>query len=134
MVFFKTHSKALRLQLFYDDVEVTNPLGSKTGIHKLGLFYYTIQNLPLNVNSSMNSVFLLAVCYTSDIKKYGFQPIPDPFIKEIKQLKSDSGVKLHSDGRVCEVHGTLVSYSADTLAAHEFLGFLSLSANLLCIK
>ena len=55
---FKTHPKALRLQLFYDDEEVTNPLGSKTGIHKLGLFYYTIQNLPFNVNTSMNSVFL----------------------------------------------------------------------------
>ncbi|CAB4034289.1 Hypothetical predicted protein [Paramuricea clavata] len=129
---FKTHPKALRLQLFYDDVEVTNPLGSKTGIHKLGLFYYTIQNLPFNVNTSMNSVFLLAVCYTSDIKKYGFQPILDPFIKEIKQLESDSGVKLHWDGSVCEVHGTLVSYSTDTLAAHELLGFLSPSANLLC--
>lgn len=129
---FKTHPNALRLQLFYDDVEVANPIGSKTGIHKLGLFYYSIQNLPFNLNSSMNSIFVLAVCYTSDIKKYGFQPILDPFIKEMEQLESDSGVELDLDGRACKVHGTLVSYSADTLAAHELLGFLSPSANLLC--
>ncbi len=126
---FKTHPHALRLQLFYDDVEVTNPIGSKAGVHKLGLFYYTIQNLPLTINSSMNSVFLLAVCYTTDIKKYGFQPILDPFIKEVKQLERDCGVLLQWDGRVCEVHGTLVSFSADTLAAHELLGFLGPSAN-----
>lgn len=104
----------------------------KAGIHKLGLFYYTIQNLPFNLNSSMNSIFILAVCYTSDIKKYGFQPILDPFIKEVKQLESDSGVMLHWHDRICQVHGTLVSYSADSLAAHELLGFMSPSANMLC--
>jgi hypothetical protein len=91
---FKIHPRALRLQLSYDDVEVMNPIGSKADVHKLGLFYYTIQNLPFTINSSMNSVFLLAVCYTSDIKKYGFQPILDPFIKEVKQLDSDNGEKL----------------------------------------
>jgi hypothetical protein len=80
----------------------------------------------------MNSVFLLAVCYTTDIKKYGFQPILDPFIKEVKQLESDCGVELHWDGRVSDVHGTLVSFSADTLAAHELLGFLGPSATRLC--
>lgn len=129
---FKTHPHALRLQLYYDDVEVTNPIGSKAGVHKLGLFYYTIQNLPFTINSSMNSVFLLAVCYTTDIKKYGFQPILDPFIKEVKQLESDCDVELHWDGRVSDVHGTLVSFSADTLAAHELLGFLGPSATRLC--
>lgn len=42
------------------------------------------------LNSSMNSVFVLAVSHTSDIKKYGFQPIFDAFVKEVEQLKSDS--------------------------------------------
>ena len=79
----------------------------------------------------MNSVFLLAVCYTSDLKKYGFQPILNPLIKKVKKLESDNGVELHWDGRVCEVWGTLV-FSANTLAAHELLGFLSPSANRLC--
>ena len=129
---FKNHPRALRLQLSYDDAEVTNPIGSKAGVHKLGLFYYTIQNLPFTVSSSMNGVFLLAVCYTSDIKKYGFQPILDPFVKKVKQLESDCGVVLQWDGRVCEVHGTLVSFNADTLAAHELLGFLGPSAHRLC--
>ena len=129
---FRNHPHALRFQLYYDDVEVTNPLGSKTGIHKLGLFYYTIQNLPRHLNSSMKSVFLLAACYTNDLKKYGFKKILDPFIDEMKKLESEAGVKLTIDDQEINVHGTLVSFSGDTLAAHDVLGFLSPSANRLC--
>jgi hypothetical protein len=34
---FKDNPNALQIQLFYDDVEVTNPLGANTKVHKLGL-------------------------------------------------------------------------------------------------
>ena len=30
---------ALQVQLYYDEVEVCNPIGSHRGVHKLGLFY-----------------------------------------------------------------------------------------------
>lgn len=33
---FSQDPTALQLMLYYDEVEVTNPLGSKTGKHKLG--------------------------------------------------------------------------------------------------
>ena len=33
---FKTDPTALQLQLYYDDVEVVNPLGANTKVHKLG--------------------------------------------------------------------------------------------------
>lgn len=33
---YQAHPDALQLQLFYDDMEVVNPLGSKTKKHKLG--------------------------------------------------------------------------------------------------
>ena len=33
---FKAHPNALQFILFYDDIEVANPLGAKAGIHKLG--------------------------------------------------------------------------------------------------
>lgn len=39
--FFQKYKHAIRLQLYYDELEITNPLGSKTCIHKLGAFYYT---------------------------------------------------------------------------------------------
>lgn len=130
---FREHPQALRFQLYYDDVEVVNPLGSKkTGIHKLGLFYYSVLNLPKHINCTMNSIHLLAVCYASDLKQYGFEPVLKPFIDEMKQLEGDDGVEIEVDGRPVRMFGTLVSFSADSLAAHELLGFLSPSANMLC--
>lgn len=44
---FKTHPlfsrnpNALQLMLYYDEVEITNPLGTKTGKHKLGMCLVT---------------------------------------------------------------------------------------------
>lgn len=38
--FFKKYPQALRIQLYYDDLTVNNPLGSKVQGHKLGVFYY----------------------------------------------------------------------------------------------
>ncbi|XP_071813669.1 uncharacterized protein [Apostichopus japonicus] len=130
--FFKEHPCALRLQLYYDDVEVTNPLGSKTGVHKLAMFYYSIQNLPRRFNCTASSIHLLAACYYQDVAKYGFEPILAPFIEEMKHFESDDGVQLMIDGRMINIHGSLVSYSADSLAAHALLGFMSPSANKLC--
>ena len=36
---FRAHSQALQIMLYYADIEVCNPLGSKTKKHKLGLLY-----------------------------------------------------------------------------------------------
>lgn len=33
---------ALQIQLYYDEVEVCNPIGSRRGVHKLGLFYFIV--------------------------------------------------------------------------------------------
>ena len=33
---FKNYPSALQLLLYYDEIEVANPLGAKAGMHKLG--------------------------------------------------------------------------------------------------
>lgn len=35
---FKSNPTALQIPVYYDDVEVVNPLGSNTKVHKLGKF------------------------------------------------------------------------------------------------
>ncbi|XP_046863754.1 uncharacterized protein LOC124457571 [Xenia sp. Carnegie-2017] len=42
---FSIDPTALQIILYYDEVEIVNPLGSKTGKHKLGLVYYTLGNI-----------------------------------------------------------------------------------------
>ena len=39
LTIFSTHSDALQLILYYDDIEVANPLGSRAGNHKLGTLH-----------------------------------------------------------------------------------------------
>ena len=34
---FQKHPKALQFVVYYDEIEVANPLGAKAGIHKLGM-------------------------------------------------------------------------------------------------
>lgn len=56
----------IEIELYYDDFEVANPLGSKKTIYKIGAFYYTIKNLPNKFNSNTANVHLLALGHTTD--------------------------------------------------------------------
>lgn len=120
---------ALLLQIYFDEIEIANPIGSKKTIHKLGMFYYSIENLPKMYNSSMGSVHLLACVTCLDLKEYGYDPIWQPFLVEMGQLMSDEGMDLDGIGRV---HGAISTISGDTLAMHDIFGMMGPSANKLC--
>lgn len=92
--FFMRHKHAIRIQLYYDELEIVNPLGSKTGFHKLGSFYYTIQNFPPHINSELSSIHVLLLCCDSDVKKYGFKKILTPFLQDLSKLESDEGIPI----------------------------------------
>lgn len=44
--------------LYYDDVEMGNPLEFHSGIHKIGCIYYTVAGLPPQYLSSLDNIFL----------------------------------------------------------------------------
>lgn len=110
--YFEKYPNALRINLYYDEIEVANPIGSKGGIHKIGMFYYTIQNLPYYINSSLEGIFILAIVYDIDVKKYGFKKILEPFMKELEELESDNGVQfMTKEGEIVVLRATLVSFT-----------------------
>ena len=76
------------LQVFYDGLGVTNPLRSHGSVHNVGVFYFTVKNLPTEFNSCFGNVCLLALCYTHDISVYGYDAIIDKFVGEINDLSS----------------------------------------------
>jgi hypothetical protein len=129
--YFAKYPNSLRITLYYDDVEITNPLGSRTGIHKLGCFYFTIQNMPPYLKTKLDNIFVLAFCYAEDMKKYGVNAILRAFVDEMKLLESDEGVRATFDENFV-LRAVLTSVAADSLAAHELLGFMSCSANFFC--
>ena len=130
--FFQRYPQALRIQLYFDDILVNNPLGSKTAAHKLGAFYFTIQNLPFYLQSFMGGVQVLGICYTADVTKYGFQEILSPFLDDLNKLESEEGVMVNFDGEPFVLRATIACVVADGLAAHQMFGFLSPSANHFC--
>ena len=36
--FFKDHPDGLQIIAYFDEIEVCNPLGAQSGVHKLGIF------------------------------------------------------------------------------------------------
>ncbi|XP_078487842.1 uncharacterized protein LOC144745800 [Ciona intestinalis] len=111
----------LRVVLYFDDVELCNPLGSKSGTHKLGLFYFTILNIPPMYRSKLPSIFLIAVAYTRDIKKFGIDTVLLPIVNDLNNLSS-TGIEVEFDQSKQTIKGGLVAIVADTLAAHQILG------------
>lgn len=41
---YSKYENALQIQVYFDDFETENPLGSKHVIHKLGCLYFTLHN------------------------------------------------------------------------------------------
>ncbi|XP_051741574.1 uncharacterized protein LOC127508052 isoform X1 [Ctenopharyngodon idella] len=116
---FSTEKNALQIQLFYDDFETANPLGSKKGIHKLGGIYFTLRNFPPQFNSSLANIHLCALFHAQDIKTYGFDAILEPIVNDIKVLET-RGI----EGLGGCVRGSIVQVTGDNLGLHCLLGFV----------
>lgn len=63
---YKKHPSALQIELYFDDLETTNPIGSKTKIHRMGAVYFCIGNLPAEFKSALANIHL---CLLNSIDK-----------------------------------------------------------------
>lgn len=63
---FSTDDNALKLLIYYDDVNVANPMTNK--VHQLGLFYYQLINTKSVYRGKLNSIHLFAICKKPCIK------------------------------------------------------------------
>lgn len=95
---------SLQIQLYYDDFETANPLGSKLSVHKVGALYFVLRNLPPKLNSVLMNINLVALFHAEDVKKCGFDPILQPLIDDIKILESH-GIDLPFSSE--KVNGTI---------------------------
>ena len=127
---FSIKKDALQIQLFYDDFETANPLGSKKGLRKLGAIYFTLRNFPPIFNSSLINIHLGALFHAQDIKRYGFDLILEPLVNDLKVLETE-GLKIPMFEHL--IHGTIVQVTGDNLGLHGLFGFVeSFSARYCC--
>ncbi|XP_045065672.1 uncharacterized protein LOC123482381 [Coregonus clupeaformis] len=127
---FSTEKQTIQVQMFYDDFEVANPLGSKRGIHKLGGVYFTLRNFSPKWNYFLANIHLCTLFHTQDVKRYGFSDIFAPIVRDIKVLESDGiEIPLYSG----YVRGTVVQVTGDNLGLHSLFGLVeSFSARYCC--
>lgn len=131
--FFQKYPNALRISIYFDDVEITNPLGTKCRIHELAMFYFTIQNVSPYFNSNTSNIFIFNIAHSLDIKKYGFSNILKNFMQDINLLESDEGVKVKLENNESyTLRATLVNFIGDNKAAHEIFEFFGASATMFC--
>ena len=97
--------------MYYDDVEVCNPLGSRAKTHKLGMsdkqlfhemtkifffliaiFYYSLGNISPAYRSMLRCIQLLTITKSSTLQQYGANCILEEVMKDIKKLESVSYV------------------------------------------
>jgi hypothetical protein len=124
---FQNHPCALKIAVYNDDIEVGNPLGSKSGINKLTMYYFSILNCPNR--SSLSSIHLAIIAHSSDVKEFGHARVLRPLIKDLKRLENG----LVITGMPEKIYGTIVHLPGDNLAANESQGFMgSFSANHFC--
>lgn len=106
------------INIYYDDIEVVNPLGTKTGTHKLAQFYFSIVDLPGSLNSSPQNMFFLASVKSADMKSSGSNAVMKPIIDELKEL-SEVGIIIQDK----LLHVYLCQIVGDNLGLHTLLGF-----------
>jgi hypothetical protein len=130
--FLQKFKKTLRINLYYDDIEVANPIGSASAVYKIACFYYTIQNASPLFNSKLDNIFILAIAYNTDLKKYGYSKVLRKFVEEMQQLESEEGVTVIIKNQSLQFHAILSSFIGDTLAANDILGFSGPSSTHFC--
>ena len=119
---FVEHPNALRLVLYSDEFEVSNPLGPKKGAHKLMPFYFLLDNILPNLKASLKHIHLCILAKFSHVKKYGYGPILKPLLEDIHQLESE-GIQLNMNGKTVHLFGSLIALCGDNLSAHGIGGF-----------
>jgi hypothetical protein len=119
------------IQLYYDDFETANPIGSKAGVHKLGGFYFTIINLKRKFNCKLDNIHLLALADRLNIAKYGMSKILEPLQRELARLESGFDVIL-DNGETRNVVCLLGNVVADNLGLHGILGYVEIFSHSLC--
>ncbi len=127
---FSVVEHALQLQVYYDDFETANPLGSKHGVHKLGCLYFTLRNLPPHLNSSLMNIHLISLFHSEDARKYGLDKILSPFIEDVKKLET-CGMKVSFSDE--PLNGTICQITGDNLGLNGILGYVeSFNAHYFC--
>jgi hypothetical protein len=121
------------IQLYYDGMGTTNPLRGNSSMYNVGVFYFIVKNLPNFANSSFANVHLVSICYSPDLKTYGFENVLSRFVDEMSHLSSEGFVGNFPIIGSRRVFVVLLQVACDNLALNGISGYIeSFSADYFC--
>lgn len=115
------NGNTLPLILYYDEIDVCNPIGTRASVHKLGMFYFTFGNIDLKFRSRLSAIRLVAITSSKNINRYGIDKILEPFLEDM--MKLSEGISFSTDAGNVVIRGALLAVVADTPASHQLGGF-----------
>lgn len=66
---------SLLIQLYLDDIGVTNPIGAKKDSNKLAMMYFSLEDIPEEYRSKLDYIQLLAICNSQVLKVKPHRPL-----------------------------------------------------------
>lgn len=132
-VLFRNKEKfVLPLTVYFDDFEVCNPLGSHTGIYKLGAIYYVISSVPSEFASKLENIFVALLFHSTERNQFGNEIVFTKFLNSLKSLEND-GLEVKRGTDVMKVYFNVCLITGDNLGLHMILGLgLSFSSGFCC--
>ena len=120
--YFDTHmmfknKNHLRILLYYDDLEMCNGLGDVAGVYKGGMFYFTLLNVTRKHYSNLRNIFLVAVCHSEDLKKFGYNAVLELIMRDVKKLEN-KGILIQDK----VFRASIAQCVGDNLGIHQIFG------------
>lgn len=117
-----TNTLLLPINIYFDDFEPLNALGSHSGAHKIGGVYCTIPSFPAQAQSMLKYIFLGSLFFTDDRKDLGNDKIFLPLIELLNKLQTE-GINVAFGPYNCI---KLIPFAivGDNLGLNSMLGFV----------
>ena len=112
------------LELYFDDFGVVNPLAPNASEYKESAWYFTIGNLPYEIQCDAKSIQLLLLYFSKSEKKLGYDKILSYFLEDINRLSSVGMNITLFDGQPINIKCCVSILKADNLASHLASGLL----------
>lgn len=118
---FQNNHIALQVILYFDEFTLTNPYRDRGKNYKISAVYLQLGNLHPKYRSSLENIHLVLLCKHLYVKKYGFDAVLRPCIRDLQVLESE-GIDIQLDDNHYHFFGTVSYVVADNLGAHGIGG------------
>ena len=119
--YFKDNPDAHALMMYSDGVELTNPLASGRGKHKIVQLFWQVCEIPRFQRSTIDRLQLGLVFKEKLLKKYKYSTILKELVEDLAFLERE-GVEVN-EPVPRRVKASLLLYSGDNLESHIVGGF-----------